>query len=206
MKAALITGITGQDGSYLAELLLEQGYKVYGLVRRSSANRFERIEHIQNQIEFIQGDLFDQNSLTETIRLSKPEEIYNLAGTSFVPACLEQPALTAESTALGVTRLLEAIRITKPDVKLYQASSSEVFGNTTEVPQNENTPLSPRDHYGFAKAYAHWVTLFYRETYDLLACLGVCYNHESPRRGVEFLPRKVSYSVARIKMGKQKQS
>lgn len=205
MKAALITGITGQDGSYLAELLLEQGYKVYGLVRRSSTNRFERIEHIQNQIEFIQGDLFDQNSLTEAIKLSKPEEIYNLAGTSFIPTCSNQPVLTGESLALGVTRLLEAIRIAKPDVKFYQASSSEVFGNTTEVPQNEETPFSPRDHYGFAKAYANWVTLFYLQTHHLFACIGICYNHESPRRGIEFLPRKVSDGVARIKLGKAKQ-
>jgi GDPmannose 4,6-dehydratase len=205
MKRALITGITGQDGSYLAELLLEQEYRVYGLVRRSSTINFERISHIQNQIEFVQGDLSDQNSLAEAIRLSKPEEIYNLAGTSFVPACLEQPALTAESTALGVTRLLEAIRLTKPDVKFYQASSSEIFGNTTEVPQNENTLLFPRDHYGFAKAYAHWVTLFYRQTHRLFACIGVCYNHESPRRGIEFLPRKVSDGVAKIKLGKAEQ-
>ena len=202
MKTALITGVTGQDGSYLAEFLLEQGYRVYGLVRRSSTINFERISHIQNQIEFIQGDLSDQNSLAEAIRLSKPEEIYNLAGTSFIPACIEQPALTAESTALGVTRLLEAIRLTKPDVKFYQASSSEVFGNATECPQHEDTPLAPRNHYGSAKAYAHWVTLFYRQTHRLFACIGVCYNHESPRRGIEFLPRKVSHGVAKIKLGK----
>jgi len=202
MKTALITGITGQDGSYLAEFLLQKGYKVYGLVRRSSTINFERIKQIQNQVELIHGDLLDQNSLIEALRISKPAEVYNLAGPSFVPASLDQPLLTAESTGLGVTRLLEAIRTTKPDIKFYQASTSEVFANTTEVPQNEDTPISPRGHYGFAKAYAHWVTLYYRQTHRLFACLGISYNHESPRRGVEFLPRKVSDGVAKIKMGK----
>jgi len=205
MKTALITGITGQDGSYLAEFLLGKGYKVYGLVRRSSTINFERIRQIQNQIGLIHGDLLDQNSLIEALKISKPNEVYNLAGPSFVPASLDQPLLTAESTGLGVTRLLEAIRITKPDVKFYQASTSEVFGNTTEVPQNEDTPVSPRDHYGFAKAYAYWVTLYYRQTHNLFACLGISYNHESPRRGIEFLPRKVSDGVAKIKMGKAKE-
>lgn len=205
MKTALITGITGQDGSYLAEFLLEKGYNVYGLVRRSSTINFERIRQIQKQIEIIHGDLLDQNSLIEALKISKPDEVYNLAGPSFVPASLDQPILTAESTGLGVTRLLEAIRIMKPDIKFYQASTSEVFGNTTEVPQNENTPISPRGHYGFAKAYAHWVTLYYRQSYNLFACLGISYNHESPRRGIEFLPRKVSDGVAKIKMGKAKE-
>jgi GDPmannose 4,6-dehydratase len=202
MKRGLITGITGQDGSYLAEFLLKKRYKVYGLVRRSSTINFERIARIQNQIEFIPGDLLDQNSLIEALRISKPDEVYNLAGASFIPTSSEQPVLTSESTALGVTRLLEAIRITKPDAKFYQASSSEIFGVTAEVPQNENTPLSPRNHYGIAKAYAHWVTLFYRQQYKLFACIGICYNHESPRRGMEFLPRKVSDGVAKIKLGK----
>ncbi|MCX8012046.1 MAG: GDP-mannose 4,6-dehydratase, partial [Desulfobacterota bacterium] len=205
MKRALITGITGQDGSYLAELLLSKNYKVFGLIRRSSIDNFERIAHIQNEIEFISGDLLDQNSLMEAIKHSKPDEIYNLAGVSFIPTSLEQPSLMAESTALGVTRLLEAIRNTKPDTKFYQASSSEIFGNAMEFPQNENTPLSPRNHYGIAKAYAHWVTLFYREQYRLFACIGISYNHESPRRGIEFLPRKVSDGVAKIKLGKMKQ-
>jgi len=205
MKTALITGITGQDGSYLAEFLLEQGYKVYGLVRRSSIINFERIRQIQNRIDLIHGDLLDQNSLTEALKISRPDEVYNLAGPSFVPASLDQPILAAETTGLGVTRLLEAIRITKPDIRFYQASTSEVFSNAMEVPQNENTPISPGGHYGFAKAYAHWVTLYYRQAYDLFTCLGICYNHESPRRGVEFLPRKISDGVAKIKMGKSAQ-
>ncbi len=205
MKKALITGITGQDGSYLAEFLLEKGYKVYGLVRRSSTINFERIAHIQNKIEFISGDLLDQNSLVDAIRLSKPDEIYNFAGVSFIPTSFEQTVLTAESTGIGAIRLLEAIRIAKPDAKFYQSSSSEIFGYAQESPQNENTPLSPRNHYGIAKAYAHWATLFYRQQYQLFACLGICYNHESPRRGIEFLPRKVSDGVAKIKLGKIKQ-
>ena len=205
MQRALITGITGQDGSYLAEFLLEKGYKVYGLIRRSSMVHFERIAHIQNRIEFIHGDLLDQNSLVEALKISNPDEVYNLAGPSFVPASLDQPLLTAEPTGLGVTRFLEAIRLTKPDIKFYQASSSEIFGNATETPQNENTTLSPRGHYGIAKAYAHWVTLFYRGNYNLFACLGISYNHESPRRGIEFLPRKVTDGVAKIKLGKAKQ-
>ncbi|NIO21099.1 MAG: NAD-dependent epimerase/dehydratase family protein [Candidatus Aenigmarchaeota archaeon] len=205
MKRALITGITGQDGSYLAELLLGKEYRVYGLVRRSSTVSFERINHIQNQVELIQGDLTDQNSLVEAIKLCKPDEVYNLAGTSFVPTCFDHPVLTAESTALGVTRLLEAIRQTKPDTKFYQSSSSEMFKNTTEVPQSENTPPSPRDHYGIAKAYGYWATLCYRQIHNLFACSGICYNHESPRRGIEFLPRKVSDGVARIKLGLAKE-
>jgi len=205
MKTALIAGITGQDGSYLAELLLEKEYEVYGLVRRSSTLNFERINHIQNQVELIQGDLTDQNSLVEALKLCKPDEVYNLAGISFVPTCFDHPVLTAESTALGVTRLLEAIRLTKPDTKFYQSSSSEMFKNTTEVPQSENTPPSPGDHYGIAKAYGHWVTLCYRQIHNLFACSGICYNHESPRRGIEFLPRKVSDGVARIKLGEAKE-
>jgi GDPmannose 4,6-dehydratase len=205
MKKALITGITGQDGSYLAELLLEKGYKVFGLVRRSSTVNHERIQHIQNEIQFIPGDLLDQNSLTEAIKSSRPHEVYNLAGTSFLPTCYTNPVLSAESVALGVTRLLEAIRLTKPDAKFYQASSSEIFGNARDVPQREETPLSPRNHYGIAKAYGHWVTLHYRENHNLFACCGISYNHESPRRGIEFLPRKISDGVARIKLGKANQ-
>jgi GDPmannose 4,6-dehydratase len=205
MKTALITGITVQDGSYLAELLLEKGYKVFGLVRRSSTLNFERIGQIQNQIGLIQGDLLDQNSLTEALKISWPDEVYNLAGPSFVPASLDQPVLTAEATGLGVTRLLEAIRSTKPDVKFYQASTSEIFSNTIDLPQNENTFMAPGGHYGFAKAYAHWVTLYYRQFYNLFACVGICYNHESPRRGIEFLPRKISDGVAKIKLGKSTQ-
>ena len=205
MKTALITGITGQDGSYLAELLLEKGCKVYGLIRRSPTINFEKIRHIQSRIELIQGDLLDQNSLINALKVSKPDEVYNLAGISFIPSSFEQPILTAESLAIGVARFLEAIRITKPDTKFYQASSSEIFGNTTEVPQNENTSLFPRNIYGFSKAYAHWITLFYRQTYNLFTCIGICYNHESPRRGIEFLPRKVSDAVAKIKLGKAKE-
>ena len=201
----MITGITGQDGSYLAEFLLGKAYKVYGLVRRSSTINFERIMHIQDQIGLIHGDLLDQNSLIEALKLSKPDEVYNLAGISFLPSCFDQPILAAESTALGVTRLLEAIRITKPDTRFYQASTSEIFGNTTEAPQNEETALAPRNQYGISKAYAHWVTLFYRQAYHLFACSGICYNHESPRRGIEFLPRKISDGVAKIKLGKAKQ-
>lgn len=204
MKRALITGITGQDGSYLAEFLLEKGYKVYGLVRRSSTVNFERVAHIQDRIELIPGDLLDQQSLIDAIKISKPDEIYNFAGLSYIPISSEQPLLTAESTAVGVIRLLEAIRMTKPDTKFYQSSSSEIFGRASEVPQNENTPISPRNHYGIAKAYAHWATLFYRDQYNLFTSVGICYNHESPRRGIEFLPRKVSDGVAKIKLGKEK--
>jgi len=204
MKTALITGITGQDGSYLAEFLLEKEYRVYGLIRRNNTINFERIAHIQNRIEFIQGDLLDQNSLVEALKISNPDEVYNLAGTSFIPACFDQPILAAESTAIGVTRLLEAIWTTKPDTKFYQSSSSEMFRGAIEVPQNENTPLSPQNHYGIAKAYAHWVTLFYRQNYNLFAASGICYNHESPHRGIEFLPRKVSDGVAKIKLGEAK--
>jgi GDPmannose 4,6-dehydratase len=205
MTTALITGITGQDGSYLADLLLEKGYKVYGLIRRSPTVNFEKIRHIQSRIELIQGDLLDPNSMINILKVSKPDEVYNLAGISFIPSSFDQPILTAESLAIGVIRFLEAIRLTKPDTKFYQASSSEIFGNAKEVPQNENTSLSPRNHYGFSKAYAHWITFFYRQTYNLFTCIGICYNHESPRRGIEFLPRKVSDAVAKIKLGKAKE-
>ena len=201
MPTALITGITGQDGSYLAELLLTKGYRVIGMVRRSSTVTFERINHIQDEIEIIQGDLHDQSSLMDLIEQYKPNEVYNLAAQSFVPTSWNQPVLTGEVTALGVTRILEAIRLVSPKTRFYQASSSEMFGKVREVPQCETTPFYPRSPYGVAKVYAHWITVNYRESYNIHAVSGILFNHESPRRGLEFVTRKVSYGVARIKLG-----
>ena len=198
---ALITGITGQDGSYLADFLLTQGYRVVGMVRRASTENFERIEHLRGQIEIRQADLLDQLSLINLLREIRPREVYNLAAQSFVPTSWEQPVLTGEFTALGVTRLLEAIRLVDPDVRFYQASSSEMFGKVQEVPQTERTPFYPRSPYGVAKAYAHWITVNYRESYGIFACSGILFNHESPRRGKEFVTRKVTDGVARIKAG-----
>lgn len=203
-KVSLITGITGQDGSYLAEFLLQKGYKVYGLVRRSSTVNFERLVHLQDRIELIPGDLLDQNSLISALRQSEAKEVYNLASQSFVPTSWNQPVLTGEFTALGVTRMLEAVRVVNPRVKFYQASSSEMFGVVRESPQNEDTPFYPRSPYGVAKLYGHWITVNYRESYDLFAVSGVLFNHESPRRGLEFVTRKVTYGAARIKLGLQK--
>lgn len=202
-KNALITGITGQDGSYLAELLLEKGYKVYGLRRRTSTPMMENIEHIKNEIEFIEGDLLDQGSLINAVKKANPDEVYNLAAQSFVATSWEQPILTGQVTALGVTNILEAVRLTKPEAKFYQASSSEMFGKVIETPQNETTPFYPRSPYGVAKVYGHWITVNYRESYDMFACSGILFNHESPRRGVEFVTRKVTDAVARIKLGLQ---
>lgn len=201
MPTAIITGITGQDGSYLAEYLLEKGYDVIGMVRRSSTVTFERIQHIQENIKIIQGDLHDQSSLVDIIERFRPAEVYNLAAQSFVPTSWNQPVLTGEVTALGVTRLLEAIRIVNPETRFYQASSSEMFGKVREVPQTEDTPFYPRSPYGVAKVYGHWITVNYRESYDLFAVSGILFNHESPRRGLEFVSRKVSDGVARIKLG-----
>jgi GDPmannose 4,6-dehydratase len=200
-KRALITGITGQDGSYLAEFLLAKGYKVFGLVRRSSTINFERLAHLQDRIELLAGDLLDQSSLMTALSQSEPDEVYNLASQSFVPTSWNQPVLTGEFTALGVTRLLEAVRVVNPRVRFYQASSSEMFGAVTESPQNERTWFHPRSPYGVAKLYGHWITVNYRESYGLFACSGILFNHESPRRGLEFVTRKVSYGVARIKLG-----
>ncbi|MCL4473788.1 MAG: GDP-mannose 4,6-dehydratase [Actinobacteria bacterium] len=200
-KAALITGITGQDGSYLAEFLLEKGYKVFGMVRRSSTENFERIALIRDRVTLIQADLLDQMSLISIIGESQPDEIYNLAAQSFVPTSWTKPVLTAQFTALGVTRMLEAMRLTKPDARFYQASSSEMFGKVAESPQTENTPFHPRSPYGVAKVYGHFITVNYRESYDLYACSGILFNHESPRRGREFVTRKVTDGVARIKLG-----
>lgn len=200
-KNALITGITGQDGSYLAEFLLEKGYKVFGMVRRSSTENFERIEHIRNKVTLIQADLLDQMSLIAAISESQPDEIYNLAAQSFVPTSWTKPVLTAEFTAVGVTRILEAMRLAKSDARFYQASSSEMFGKVKETPQNEETPFHPRSPYGVAKVYGHFITINYRESYDLFACSGILFNHESPRRGLEFVTRKVTHGAARIKMG-----
>lgn len=202
MKKALITGITGQDGSYLAEFLLGKGYKVYGITRRSSTVNYERIREIINEIELLQGDLLDQYSLTNAIKDSNPDEIYNLAAQSFVPTSWNQPVLTGEFTALGVTRILESIRQAKPDVKFYQASSSEMFGKVREVPQKETTPFYPRSPYGVAKVYGHLITVNYRESYDLFACNGILFNHESPRRGLEFVTRKITNTVAKIYLKK----
>lgn len=201
MPTAIITGITGQDGSYLAEFLLAKGYDVVGMVRRSSTVTFQRIKHIQDDITIIQGDLHDQSSLVDVIERHRPDEVYNLAAQSFVPTSWNQPVLTGEVTALGVTRLLEAIRLINPQARFYQASSSEMFGKVREVPQNESTPFYPRSPYGVAKVYAHWITVNYRESYDLFAVSGILFNHESPRRGLEFVTRKISYGVARIKLG-----
>jgi GDPmannose 4,6-dehydratase len=200
-KRALITGITGQDGSYLAEFLLEQGYEVIGMVRRTSTVNFNRIEHIQEEIELVSGDLLDQGSLMSIIREHRPDEVYNLAAQSFVPTSWEQPVFTGGVTALGVTRVLEAIRTVAPETRFYQASSSEMFGKVREVPQNEGTPFYPRSPYGVAKVYGHWITVNYRESYDLFACSGILFNHESPRRGLEFVTRKTTYGVAKIKLG-----
>jgi GDPmannose 4,6-dehydratase len=203
MKTALITGITGQDGSYLAELLLEKGYKVYGLVRRSSTVTFERIEHIQDRLELLSADLSDQNSLFYALEASQPDEVYNLAAQSFVQTSWTQPVLTGDVTGLGVTRVLEAIRIFDRDrrIRFYQASSSEMFGKVLEVPQREETPFYPRSPYGVAKVYGHWATVNYRESYGMYAVSGILFNHESPRRGLEFVTRKVTDAAARIKLG-----
>ncbi|MHB1326231.1 MAG: GDP-mannose 4,6-dehydratase [Thermoleophilia bacterium] len=200
-KNALITGITGQDGSYLAEFLLEKGYNVFGMVRRSSTENFERIVHIRDKVTLIQADLLDQMSLIAAISESQPDEIYNLAAQSFVPTSWTKPVLTAQFTALGVTRMLEAMRHTKSDARFYQASSSEMFGKVAEVPQTEKTPFHPRSPYGVAKVYGHFITINYRESYNLYACSGILFNHESPRRGYEFVTRKVTDGVARIKLG-----
>jgi GDPmannose 4,6-dehydratase len=202
-KVALISGITGQDGSYLAEFLLSKGYKVFGLVRRSSTINFERLIHLQDRIELLSGDLLDQNSLINALKQSEADEVYNLASQSFVPTSWSQPVLTGEFTALGVTRMLEAIRLVNPRIRFYQASSSEMFGMVRESPQNENTPFYPRSPYGVAKLYGHWITVNYRESYNLFACSGILFNHESPRRGIEFVSRKVTYATARIKLGVQ---
>jgi GDPmannose 4,6-dehydratase len=202
-RTALITGITGQDGSYLADNLLAKGYRVVGMVRRSSAENFSRIEHIRDRIELEQADLLDQYSLIDLMRRTQPDEVYNLAAMSFVPTSWSQPVLTAEFDATGVTRILEAIRLTKPAARFYQASSSEMFGKVREVPQRETTPFHPRSPYGVAKVYGHYITVNYRESYGLFACSGILFNHESPRRGREFVTRKVSYAVARIKLGLQ---
>lgn len=201
MPTALITGVTGQDGSYLADLLLEQGYKVIGMVRRTSTINFERIRHIQDQIELVQGDLLDQMSLVEILQEHRPDEVYNLAAQSFVPTSFSQPVLTGEFTALGVTRVLEAIRIVDPRIRFYQASSSEMFGKVVEVPQRESTPFYPRSPYGVAKVYGHWITVNYRESYNIFGCSGILFNHESPRRGLEFVTHKITHAVARIKLG-----
>ena len=201
MPTALITGTTGQDGSYLAEFLLSKGYRVVGMVRRSSTVNFQRIEHFQDKIELVPGDLLDQMSMVEALREYQPQEVYNLAAQSFVPTSWRQPVFTAEATALGVTRILEAIRIVDRSIRFYQASSSEMFGKVRETPQNEDTPFYPRSPYGVAKVYGHWITVNYRESYDLYACSGILFNHESPRRGLEFLPRKVSHGVAKIALG-----
>ena len=202
-KRALISGITGQDGSYLAELLLEKGYEVHGIVRRSSTETFERIEHLTGQIELHQADLLDQVSLLNTIRISAPTELYNLAAQSFVPTSWVQPSLTGEFTALGVTRMLEAIRVVDPSIRFYQASSSEMYGRVQQTPQNEGTDFYPRSPYAVAKLYGHWITVNYRESYDLYAVSGILFNHESPRRGREFVTRKITESVAKIKLGLQ---
>ena len=198
---ALITGLTGQDGSYLADLLLEKGYEVYGVVRRSSTETFERIKHIQDRVEFVQADLTDQVSMIDAIDDVRPKEVYNLAAQSFVPTSWKQPILTADVTALGVTRVLEAIRIVDRSIRFYQASSSEMFGKVLEVPQNEQTPSSPRSPHACAKASGHFLTVPYRDSYDIFACSGILFNHESPRRGLEFVTRKVTDGVARIKLG-----
>ena len=201
MKRALVTGITGQDGSYLAEFLLQKDYMVFGMVRRSSTDNLARIEHLLGQIELRSGDLLDQSSLTSILREVQPDEVYNLAAQSFVPASWEQPIATTQYTALGVARLLEAIRLECPHARFYQASSSEMFGKALEVPQNERTPLYPRSPYGVAKTFGHWVTVNYRESHNIFACSGILFNHESPRRGKEFVSRKVTDAVARIARG-----
>jgi GDPmannose 4,6-dehydratase len=204
MKTALITGITGQDGSYLAEFLLAKGYRVVGIVRRSSTTPYERIAHLVDRVELASADLLDQTSLTDVVDATKPDEIYNLAAQSFVQTSWQQPVLTGEFTALGVTRMLEAMRKAAPKARLYQASSSEQFGKVIETPQRESTPFYPRSPYGVAKVYGHWITVNYRESFNLFAVSGILFNHESPRRGLEFVTRKISDAVARIKMGLQR--
>ncbi|MGE0026125.1 MAG: GDP-mannose 4,6-dehydratase [Thermoleophilia bacterium] len=201
MPRALITGITGQDGSYLADLLLGKGYEVWGVVRRASTESYERIEHIRDRLQFAQADLLDQPSLVAAIQQAEPDEVYNLAAQSFVPTSWTQPVLTAEFTAVGVTRMLEAIRQVDPSIRFYQASSSEMYGRVMETPQSETTPFYPRSPYGVAKVYGHYITVNYRESYDMYACSGILFNHESPRRGLEFVTRKVTDGVARIKLG-----
>jgi GDPmannose 4,6-dehydratase len=201
MPTALITGITGQDGSYLAELLLSKGYRVVGVARRSSTVTYERIEHLLDDITVVQGDLHDQGSLLSLIEEYQPVEVYNLAAQSFVPTSWNQPALTGDITAIGVTRILEAIRFVNPKIRFYQASSSEMFGKVLEVPQREATPFYPRSPYGVAKVYGHWITVNYRESFDMFAVSGILFNHESPRRGMEFVTRKIAHGVARIKLG-----
>ena len=202
-KKALITGITGQDGSYLAEFLLKKEYQVFGLTRRTSTSNYDRIKDIIDDITLIPGDLLDEHSLTNAIKEAQPDEVYNLASQSFVPASWSQPVLTGEFTALGVTRMLEAIRLAKPDARFYQASSSEMFGKVQETPQSETTPFYPRSPYGVAKVYGHWITVNYRESYKLFAVSGILFNHESPRRGLEFVTRKITHAVARIKLKQQ---
>jgi GDPmannose 4,6-dehydratase len=204
-KTALITGITGQDGSYLAELLLSEGYRVVGMTRRTSTDVHERIQHIVDDIEFVSGDLLDQSSITSIVAAVKPDEVYNLAAQSFVPTSWDQPVLTGEFTALGVTRVLEAVRTVNPRIRFYQASSSEMFGKVQAVPQSEETPFYPRSPYGVAKLYGHWITINYRESYDLYAVSGILFNHESSRRGKEFVTRKITDGVARIKLGLAKE-
>jgi GDPmannose 4,6-dehydratase len=204
-RRALITGITGQDGSYLAELLLEKGYEVCGMVRRSSVEKFERIEHLRGRVELRQADLLDQLSLIELVKEFRPSEIYNLAAQSFVPTSWNQPVLTAEFDAVGVIRVLEAVRLVDPTIRFYQASSSEMFGKVREVPQRETTPFHPRSPYGVAKVYGHYITVNYRESYGIFACSGILFNHESARRGLEFVTRKVSHAVARIKLGLERE-
>jgi GDPmannose 4,6-dehydratase len=203
MPRALITGITGQDGSYLAELLLEKGYEVFGLIRRSSVVTDQRIRHLLGRVELLDGDLLDQLSLIKAVQQARPDELYNLAAQSFVPTSWAQAVLTGEFTALGVTKVLEAVRLADWPIRFYQASSSEMFGKVQEVPQTERTPFYPRSPYGVAKVYGHWITVNYRESYDLFACSGILFNHESSRRGLEFAPRKIARGVARIKLGKQ---
>jgi GDPmannose 4,6-dehydratase len=201
VRRALITGITGQDGSYLADLLLEKGYEVHGMVRRASTEKFERIEHLRDRITLHQGDLLDQRSLVDTLRAAQPDEVYNLAAMSFVAVSWIQPTLTAEFTGVGVTRILEALREACPQARFYQASSSEMFGSVRETPQNESTPFYPRSPYGVAKAYGHFITVNYRESYDLFLCSGILFNHDSPRRGLEFVTRKITWHAAAIKLG-----
>jgi GDPmannose 4,6-dehydratase len=200
-KRALITGVSGQDGSYLAELLLDQGYRVFGLVRRSSNEQLERIAHLAGKLDLVRGDLLDQTSLVRAMEDAQPDEVYNLAAQSFVPTSWQEPVLTAEFTALGATRLLEALRQVAPAARFYQASSSEIFGKVRQSPQDEHTPFWPRSPYGVAKLYAHWITVNYRESYGTFACCGILFNHESPRRGVEFVTRKITREAARIKLG-----
>jgi GDPmannose 4,6-dehydratase len=200
-KSALITGVTGQDGSYLAELLLEKGYRVCGMVRRASTENFQRLEHLRDRLQLLQGDLLDQTSIASVLDQVRPDEVYNLAAMSFVPTSWQKPVLTAEFTAVGVTRVLDALRQTCPRARFYQASSSEMFGKVQETPQNEKTPFYPRSPYGVAKVYGHFITVNYRESYNLFACSGILFNHESPRRGLEFVTRKITHAVARIKLG-----